>query len=96
MTITCLKKDTSFLVKVIQLTLFISAIDISNFAQSRTIYPVFLLSRTFVKISKTFCNFSSQVCLFSTPASKIVAIVLAKVSKDSQIRFVCSFFGRIF
>lgn len=38
------------------------------------------------------CNFFSQISLFSTPSSTIAALLPARMSKDSQIIFFCSFF----
>ena len=47
---------------------------------------------TFSKFPKYFCNFCSQICPFSTPTCTVFAIVLARMSQDSQINFFVLFF----
>ena len=71
-------------------------LDISNFSQCRTYicvswpdFPRYL--KLFSKFLKLFVIPSSQISLFSTPVGIVAAIVLAKMSKDSQIDFFCSF-----
>ena len=74
--ITCLKKDTLFLLKVIQLALvilnarYLELCSVSNNLSSSLI---------------------TQITLFSTPTSTIVATVPGKMSKDSKINLFLFF-----
>ena len=77
-----------------QKILAISNLCISNFCLCQTNFPLSIFlslsqnSTTFPKFPMLFADFS----LFSSPAGTIAMVVLAKICKDTQIDFFCSFF----